>query len=366
MSKLSPIFKDRISSKVRNSVVFSPSLLAYVTASLSSSVSTSATQRLGLPVVPSPQPVSRSYESNGVGGKRILNVIVSNGLDDNDDQIDIRHLDSYRVGKNIKTYSHFSSQVFRPMIRVSPESFFEEEKDDIINHYASFNSYGFGLFHKTVDENFKIIPVKDFSELIPTDLVGKTSVFSYPFVFNDIGNYDQFVDPSHPGIDGGIDVFEVRQSLASLSTSDIQILGAKGQIMGGGIEQNRKGTVLIQNVYDVKVHEQVEFYDDAQETLFAETLFKTRGDNTSDNDSAFSLPGYIDSFKNKITPFNEKVDYLTGSYSFATSNMNNFLSSSRNSVSEIGSRFKSATCGLIFGESNALGTDSIAFGGLKK
>ena len=35
-------------------------------------------------------------------------------------------------------------------------------------------------------------------------------------------------------------------------------------------------------------------------------------------------------------------------------------------MSEIGTRFKSATCGLQFGESNVLGTDSIAFGGLKK
>ncbi len=43
-----------------------------------------------------------------------------------------------------------------------------------------------------------------------------------------------------------------------------------------------------------------------------------------------------------------------------------FLSSSRNSISEIGTRFKSSTCGLIYGESNSLGTDSIAFGGLKK
>jgi len=35
-------------------------------------------------------------------------------------------------------------------------------------------------------------------------------------------------------------------------------------------------------------------------------------------------------------------------------------------MSEIGTRFKSATCGLQFGESNVLGTDSIAFGGFKK
>jgi hypothetical protein len=69
-----------------------------------------------------------------------------------------------------------------------------------------------------------------------------------------------------------------------------------------------------------------------------------------------------------LTPFFEDVNHIEGSYEFAANNrtMINFLSSSRNRMSEIGSRFKSSTCGLIFGESNILGTDSIAFGGLKK
>ena len=65
-------------------------------------------------------------------------------------------------------------------------------------------------------------------------------------------------------------------------------------------------------------------------------------------------------------PFRDGVDYLRSSYKFKTVDMENFLSSSRNSISEIGTRFKSTTCGLIYGESNLLGTDSIAFGGLKK
>ena len=69
-----------------------------------------------------------------------------------------------------------------------------------------------------------------------------------------------------------------------------------------------------------------------------------------------------------LAPFIETTDYITGSYAFAQGevSMLNFLSSSRERMSEIGTRFKSSTCGLIFGESNKLGTDSIAFGGLKK
>ena len=40
--------------------------------------------------------------------------------------------------------------------------------------------------------------------------------------------------------------------------------------------------------------------------------------------------------------------------------------SSFQEMSAIGTRFKSSTCGFTFGESNAMGTDSIAFGGFLK
>ena len=81
-----------------------------------------------------------------------------------------------------------------------------------------------------------------------------------------------------------------------------------------------------------------------------------------------SLEGFVTLERSKLKPFNETYDPLTSSYSFASTQnyMQNFLSSSRNTISNIGTRFKSTTNGLIFGESNALGTDSIAFGGLKK
>ena len=80
----------------------------------------------------------------------------------------------------------------------------------------------------------------------------------------------------------------------------------------------------------------------------------------------FPLPGFVDDSKYVSAPFNDSVDHLQSSYTFKTPDMENFLSSSRNSISEIGTRFKSATCGLVYGESNLLGTDSVAFGGLKK
>ena len=77
--------------------------------------------------------------------------------------------------------------------------------------------------------------------------------------------------------------------------------------------------------------------------------------------------GFLNDDRYIMSPFNDSIDYFTGSYDFKSGvGLSDFLSGSIRNLSEIGSRFKSSTCGVVFGESNVLGTDSIAFGGLKK
>ena len=367
-----PFIVDRPGSGVRTTLVYDASRCTdpFVTASLDQSMNTSATQRIGLPSVKSLVP-SRSFEATGVGGVKIGVATLFNVEEAINEGNDTRNLDRFRTGRNIKTYKHFSSNVVRPMIRISPESFFEEESKDRINHVAGFNSYGFGMFFKIFDENYKLIPVQDFSELIPTDLVGKKLTSAYPFVFNNKINYAQFVDPSHPNNAGAIDVFEVRRAIANLSVSDIELFGLKVNLSAGGIVEHKKGSTLIVDKIDINQNRitTLSLYDDAQETEFKSGIFVTRNKEGEENhNKAFPMPGYIDPGQYKLSPFVENVDYIRGSYDFAKddTNMVNFLSSSRNRMSEIGSRFKSSTCGLIFGESNSLGTDSIAFGGLKK
>ncbi len=365
MHILTPFFKDKPASDPRTNISYDNTLRRYVSSSLSKSMSTPATQRLSVPVTRR-QPQIKTLEDSGVSGKRILNVIVPVGLDDDNGQIDTRFLDSFRAGRNIKSYKHFASQVFRPMIRISPEGFFEDETDDKINHFASFNAYGMGMHYKIVDENYKVIPVKDFSELIPTDLVGRETALSYPFIFDAMGDFTQFLDPSNPVNDGAVDIFEVRRSIANLSHNDIRLYGIKGNLQAGGIEQNKKGSTVISSRFEInKVN--CAAYDDAQETIFKGFTFAKLG-STGSGTSAFPLPGFLSDERHNLSPFSDKTDHIAGSYLFATSrtDMLNFLSSSRDRISEVGSRFKSSTCGLIFGESNKLGTDSIAFGGLKK
>jgi len=382
MSTKTPYFTDRLASSPRNPITYSQESLSYVTQSLpvSSSVLTPAMQRLGPLSDEHLQartlPLSRSYESNGVGGARILNVILPVGLDETNfqngnEQMNMRHLDTFRTGKNIKSYKHFSSQVFRPMIRMNVASFYEDDSSDVVNHGMYNTSYGMGFEYKTIDENYKLMPVKDFSQLIPKQLVGKKSVTAYPFVHTNRENFEQFTDPSHPSTAGSIDVFEVRRSIANLSNSDIQIYGVKSDFLGGGITQNKKGSIPIESRFEINKSSQIEIYLDSEEKIFTEARFKTRGVRLNAANlpvNVMSQPGFLNDDRYVLTAFSDTTDHITGSYSFVSSisDTQSFLSSSRNRISAIGSRFKSATNGLIFGESNPLGTDSIAFGGLKK
>tara|TARA_B100001093_G_scaffold514585_1_gene588943 strand:- start:31753 stop:32847 length:1095 start_codon:yes stop_codon:yes gene_type:complete len=364
MTRLSPLFLDKASSGVRTILEFSPSIQNLVTSEISGTMSPAAIARLGVAVV-SETPVSRSYENAGVGGVRLGNVTVyENG--EPAEQIDMRHFDIFRTGKNIKLFKHFGVQCGSPMVRISPEGFFEENTPNVINHQMQFNSFGMGLNYKTVDENYVFIPFVDFSQVVAADAVSG-SVAAYPFVHDRHRNIDHYMDPSKPKHDGAIDTFEVRSSLTNLSVSDIMLFGAKSSFAGGGIDQAQKGGVAIANKFEItKPEEGREIFDDSQETMFSGVNFKKRGVNTSLSENMFPLPGFVDNSRYKLSPFKENVDYISGSYTFATSNMNDFLSSSRNSIGDLGTRFKSATCGLVFNESNKYGTDSIAFGGLKK
>ena len=368
-----PTFTDKESTAARHALTYDTGslkgrLAGYITSSLPPirSASTSATQRIGL-FVSRVTPAVKVTENSDTGGVRLGTVTVfQNG--EPADQIDMSTFDAFRSGKNIKNYNQFAgAKSVRPMIRISPDGFFDVEADghNVINHLASFNNLGMGQGYKTVDEEFKLIPFFDFNKLIPTQLLGKEFVpSSYPFVHNSTRNFDQYLDPSSPGLDGAVDVFEVRHALSNLSTSDIRVYGCHGDYQGGGIENSRKGSTTIDSKYELNVKTNAHFLD-SQEIEFNSFNFPKIG-VTGSSGYKFPFPGFIDDSKYTSAPFNDGVDYLAGSYSFKTSAMKNFLTSSRNRIDEIGTRFKSTTCGLVYGESNSFGTDSIAFGGLKK
>lgn len=362
-------FIDGVTSAIPSSLIYLTGALGeniYTTASLPNPANTSATQRIGESAISTETPTFNFETTDTVGGVRLGSVTVfENG--EPAEQINMSTFDGFRTGKNISSFRQFGGSTnVRPMIRISPEGFFEKNDEDKINHFASFNNFGMGMHYKTVDENFTLIPFNDFSKIVAFDLIGRASVFAYPFVHNGRSNLDQFTDPSHPGNDGAIDVFEVRNSLVNLSHSDIRIYGCHGSYQAGGIEGTRSGGIELDSKYEI-VQGSKSYFLDSQETEFSGFSFPKVG-LTGSSGYSFAFPGFINDSKYKLSPFNEDVDHLKNSYAFTApgATMINFLSASRNSISAIGARFKSTTCGLVYGESNSLGTDSIAFGGLKK
>lgn len=354
------------SRKMLEYITGSLSQRGYVTSSIPAVASTDATRRIGTFLSKSLLEPKEYETTDLVGGVRFNSITLFGNGDATEDEINNAIFNGFRIGKNIKDFVHFGGATnVRPMIRISPEGFFEESFGDRINHYASFNNFGMGENYKIVNESYEFIPFTDFGKLIPADLIGKSSVFAYPFVHNAVRDLDHYLDPSSPGSDGAIDVFEVRASLTNTSVSDIRVYGCHGSYQGGGIELTKKGGIAIVNKYEINKISN-ELFLDSQEVEFGGHEFPKIG-VTGSSGYKFSLPGFVDmDSQNLATPFNETQDYISESYSFQNNSMTNFLSSSRNRISEIGTRFKSATNGLIFGESNALGTDSIAFGGFKK
>ena len=380
-------FEDRAGDVIRNPLVYSVANNQYIPQSDLSSfldrggnIRTAATQRIGETKVSSKSNENKALENVGYpdSGKSLGTVTIFQGGVPEQSLQDM--VDFYRSGKNIKDVEHFGrATTTTPLIRVSPDTFFDDEADGTIDHTLNLNAYGQGFLFTSVDEklfNQKTIPFEDISKLIASNLVGKQNTFAYPFVHTALKSLEQFVDPSSPQINGAIDVFEERRSTINSSISDLKVTGVKGDMMAGGIDDTRSGNTQVANKFELATTKTnlKSFYLDSQETHFTKFLFiqKKAGRSSltpgTPGTTKFALPGYITSHKNKLTHFKDTV-FRESSQDYKILSPDQKLSLLKNSDlsrSEIGTRFKSATNGLIFGESNLLGTDSIAFGGLKK
>lgn len=360
-------FKDRTGSVKPKIYIFNEDSKSYDVIPVANSVSTSATQRIGSTVVKDTL-TQLSFEETGVDGKRIGRIILYDSEigTDNLKQLDF---DAGRDGKNIKNYQHMASPRFRPLIRISPprQGVFENESSDVIDHSMKLEAYGIGKDYKTVDDNYNHIPFTDFSQISPVTLISSGPGLAFPFVYDSLANLGQYLDRSHPRNDGAVDVFETRLNKTTFSISDVQIKGCKTSLMGGGIDMINKGNSQIADVEEVRKSSN-NIYFDSEEKVFHSYNFPTVGERSSASTSVKSLPGIIDDDNCPSAPFIDDTNLIGDAYGFSAStvNMKDFIARSSRNISEIGTRFKSSTCGLIYGESNLLGTDSIAFGGLKK
>tara|TARA_Y100000992_G_scaffold302624_1_gene277759 strand:+ start:1927 stop:3012 length:1086 start_codon:yes stop_codon:yes gene_type:complete len=350
-------FEDRTGTSVRPGVIFDSATGKYIvntlyTSGVNSSVSTPATARLGNVNSSADDFTAKQLENVGYpDNKNIGSVTVF--LNEQHNAKDL--IDFHRKGKNIRNIEHYSRACTTlPLLRVSVDNFFEDETLGNIDYRMNLNTYGQGYVYLDIDEslfNQKLIPFDDFSKVIPAAILGTTTGTGYPIIHNNRKNYNQFVDPSDEKINGAIDVFSVRRSLIDNAISDIKIKGIKSHLQAGGLDTSEKGSYLIQSVKEQNSFSDTDFFEDAQDIIMTK-----------------ALPGYIALKNYRSFHFvDSQKREESSAYTFLSSNQKEtLLAKSDNNRSAIGTRFKSSTNGLIFGESNVMGTDSIAFGGLKK
>ena len=151
--------------------------------------------------------------------------------------------------------------------------------------------------------------------------------------------------------------------MTNTSPSDIKILGIRGNY--GVIDQEllqydaSRGSSIVDNKYELKQLKHV-FFEDSQEMHMSSPI----------NNVKKSEEGFISNSRYLSSPFAEKI-INEENYSLMTDGKIRLLLSSSNSdMSEIGTRYKSMTSGIISNPfytsitQNNLGVDSIAFKGL--
>jgi len=163
-----------------------------------------------------------------------------------------------------------------------------------------------------------------------------------------------------PGqMDGVIEPLEIRSTVANSSIGAPYVFHAvRGALMSGFRDHSQKGSEILSQIKYFKTHEITDFFEDNSERLLGDVM----------------APGFISSFETKMTPFVDSQASTHVSASFS------FMSGSYRDRGKFGVTYKSAASGFIFNPSTVgntddekgrvtstiLGTDSIAFGGLKK
>ena len=218
-------------------------------------------------------------------------------------------------------------------------------------------------------------------------------VLGYPIVTDNFIDFENYNDPDATdsfagGLhrDATIEPLGLRNSFYNPNTNFANILieGVRGSFMPYSGEQGDFSDKKGSNILDDKIEfrqSNYDWFEDCQDLIFSDYTLPSEGvflnDQPTAGTNAYSLEGYVSDGTYGISPFvEEEVDkkYFTGKYrQLSAQAADELLVSSSNSLSLIGSRFKSANKGnimtpkydsivqTVFG-----GTDSIAFTGLIK
>tara|TARA_B100000700_G_C15036536_1_gene853115 strand:+ start:705 stop:1895 length:1191 start_codon:yes stop_codon:yes gene_type:complete len=344
------------------------------------SVNTAATLRLNQAAQRITPPTS-SFEFSGVGGKRIGKVTVfTEGLA-------VDHFDAYRQGKNIQNTKQFAKSIL-PQITVN--------RSVIANNRGMYNyrvqqiEYGQSSLHETYNKfTKKFIPFEDFpGKLNPVDLIKAGNyILQYMIITDLTRNVDQFINPDH--LDGAIEVFEIRESFANTSFSDIRIKGLKGSLPNENYFETGHGAAPIDNKYEFKQLTNSVF-DDSAETAFTSTSLFPNKLGMPITTASFAQPGFVAETDRKMSPYSDSESDIEHLYEV---HLRQFVetvphpagipitsSIGRLTAPELGTRFKASNRGFIMTPNYSKitgvsfadevitnpGTDSIAFIGTSR
>ena len=334
---------------------------------MSGSYITAASSRIGTSIEIQ-ETVTRSIEIPDVGSS-ISDTVTMLG-----DGETILDFDANRQGKNVKSLIHFS-RMNLPLISVNRERMASSRNQ--INHVSAFNLFGMPKLFKSYDENKKVaIPFEDFpGRLDPVAYVSAgTYIMQYMILTDLTRDIDKFVNPDT--LDGAIEVFEIRESFANTSISDIKIKGIKGSMSNENFYAYGKGAAPIDNKFEIDQASNSVF-EDAQDVLYSGTSFDPRAGYTMTGSFAMESP--VPDEDRKMSPFTEakedrSIMFRDHLRNFIGSSYTGTISSER-IIPELGTRFRAAGRGFINSPNYVImstgsfvnpGTDSIAFTGLRR
>ena len=334
---------------------------------MSGSYITAASSRIGTSIEIQ-ETVTRSIEIPDVGSS-ISDTVTMLG-----DGETILDFDANRQGKNVKNLIHFS-RMNLPLISVNREQMASSRNQ--INHVSAFNLFGMPKLFKSYDENKKVaIPFEDFpGRLDPVAYVSAgTYIMQYMILTDLTRDIDKFVNPDT--LDGAIEVFEIRESFANTSISDIKIKGIKGSMTNENFYAYGQGAAPVDNKFEIDQASNSVF-EDAQDVLYSGTSFDPRVGYTMTGSFAMESP--VPDEDRQMSPFTEakedrSIMFRDHLRNFIGSSYNGTISSER-IIPELGTRFRAAGRGFINSPNYVImstgsfvnpGTDSIAFTGLRR
>lgn len=277
--------------------------------------------------------------------------------------------DSGRDGINVIDLVHFG-RMNSPLVSVNRESFLNKKNQ--INHVSSFNNFGISKLFKTYDNVSKTaIPFEDFPGILdPVAFVESGDYILQYMIVTDLSrNIDKFIDPDD--LNGVIEVFDVRNSFANTSISDIEIKGIKASLCNENFFSIGQGSSPIDSKYEIN-QSSYSVYEDSQDVLYGGVTFAPRAGYSLSGSFAQESP--VADENRQMSPFVESSNSLKSLFSdrlrdFIGDVYTGSLENEKN-IPELGTRFRSSNTGFIgspmydiIANSRFInpGTDSIAF-----